>query len=271
MPELPEVETSRRGLEPHITGQKISTVLVREPRLRWPIPAELPAYLQGGIVRSITRRGKYLLFKFDEGTLLMHLGMSGSVRVVPKDCPATKHDHMDVVLASGNMLRFNDPRRFGAVLWVQGDPFQHVLLKYLGPEPLTDEFCGEYLHRRARSKKVAAKTYLMDSKVVVGVGNIYANEALFRAGIRPTRPAGRISLPRYEVLAQTVKEVLGEAITQGGTTLKDFLGSDGKPGYFKQSLQVYGRAGEPCFVCGKFLTEVRLAQRSTVFCGQCQK
>ncbi|MBL4607268.1 MAG: bifunctional DNA-formamidopyrimidine glycosylase/DNA-(apurinic or apyrimidinic site) lyase [Pseudomonadales bacterium] len=271
MPELPEVETSRRGLEPHVAGQVISSVTVRESRLRWPIPAELGNHLQGGVVRRITRRGKYLLFELDEGTLLIHLGMSGTLRVVPKDCPAAKHDHVDIVLSNGKKLRFNDPRRFGAVLWLQGDPLQHALLSHLGPEPLTDDFNGEYLYRRSRSKKMATKTFLMDGKVVVGVGNIYANEALFRAGIRPTRQAGRVSLARYEKLAEVVKEVLAEAIVQGGTTLKDFLGSDGKPGYFKQSLQVYGRAGESCLACANPLVEIRLAQRSTVFCGKCQK
>ena len=271
MPELPEVETSRRGIEPHVCGQIVSSVAVRESRLRWPVPARLPTLLQGEMVQSITRRGKYLLFGFDHGTLLIHLGMSGNLRVVAKGCVPAKHDHVDLVLASGSMLRFNDPRRFGAVLWSEGDPFQHILLKHLGPEPLTEAFNGEYLCQRAQSKKVAVKTFLMDSRVVVGVGNIYANEALFRSGIRPARPAGRISLLRYQTLALSVKEVLAEAIAQGGTTLKDFLGSDGKPGYFKQSLQVYGRAGEPCLLCGKTLTEIRLAQRSTVFCGRCQK
>ena len=271
MPELPEVETSRRGVMPHVVDQVICTVTIRQPRLRWPIPSCLPVLLQGEVVRSISRRGKYLLFGFDHGTLLIHLGMSGNLRVVTHDCEVAKHDHVDFGLVSGNILRFNDPRRFGAVLWAEGDPLQHKLLKSLGPEPLTDAFSGHYLHQRAHAKKVAVKTYLMDSHVVVGVGNIYANEALFRSGIRPTRFAGQVSLVRYEGLAQAVKEVLREAIAQGGTTLKDFLGSDGKPGYFKQSLQVYGRGGEPCVVCGDALTEIRLSQRATVFCGQCQR
>lgn len=271
MPELPEVETTRRGIEPLICGQIIIRVDVREPRLRWRIPAHLPEQLCGEQVLAVDRRGKYLLFRLKQGCLLIHLGMSGTLRIISETREYAKHDHVDIITENGKLLRFNDPRRFGAVLWVEGDPTQHSLLRHLGPEPLQESFNGKYLCQCAIGRKLSVKTLIMDSKVVVGVGNIYANEALFRAGIRPTRPAGRVSEKRYIILAQEIKHVLEDAIRQGGTTLKDFQNSEGRPGYFKQFLRVYGRGGEPCLHCGKLLKEVRIAQRSTVFCGQCQK
>ncbi|MFT3929702.1 MAG: bifunctional DNA-formamidopyrimidine glycosylase/DNA-(apurinic or apyrimidinic site) lyase [Spongiibacteraceae bacterium] len=271
MPELPEVETTRRGIEPHIRGQRIERVVVRQPKLRWPIPADLNELLAGRSVESVERRGKYLLVRFEHGTLLIHLGMSGSLRIIPVGQAVAKHDHVDIELSSGQALRYTDPRRFGAMLWHEGDVSAHPLLAELGPEPLTDAFDGVYLFERSRGRSAPVKAFLMDSHIVVGVGNIYANEALFSAGIRPDRAAGRVSLPRCEALAAEVKRVLARSIKQGGTTLRDFVGGDGNPGYFAQQLNVYGRGGEPCQVCGSELKEVRLAQRSTVFCRQCQK
>lgn len=276
MPELPEVETTRRGIEPHVTGRLVANVVVRHPMLRWPVPADLPALLIGCRVDGVARRGKYLLVSFSRhgeahGTLLLHLGMSGSLRIVAADAAVAKHDHLDVVLDSGQTLRLHDPRRFGAALWQPVADGDHALLANLGPEPLTDAFDGVYLWERARGRSAPVKAFLMDSHVVVGVGNIYANEALFSAGIHPTRAAGRIALPRYERLVDEVKRVLARSITQGGTTLRDFVGGDGKPGYFKQQLLVYGRGGEPCRTCGALLVEVRLGQRSTVYCTHCQR
>jgi formamidopyrimidine-DNA glycosylase len=271
MPELPEVETTRRGIEPHLRGQRIARVIVREPRLRWPIPADLAALLVDREIGSVQRRGKYLLIPFEHGQLIMHLGMSGSLRIVTTGAPIKKHDHVDLELSSGQALRYTDPRRFGAMLWQPLADDLHPLLAELGPEPLTDEFDGAHLFQRSRGRAAAVKTFLMDSHIVVGVGNIYANEALFGAGIRPDRAAGRISLARYQQLAQEVKVVLARSITQGGTTLRDFVGGDGNPGYFRQQLQVYGRGGEGCRVCGTALNEVRLGQRTTVFCRRCQR
>lgn len=271
MPELPEVETTRRGIEPHVRGQRIARCVVRQPRLRWPIPAELDQWLAGQTIERVERRGKYLLVVFAHGTLLIHLGMSGSLRVIPIGQSVGKHDHVDIELGSGQALRYTDPRRFGAMLWHEGEVSAHPLLVDLGPEPLTDAFDGTYLFERSRSRSAPVKAFLMDSHIVVGVGNIYANEALFSAGIRPDRAAGRISLVRYVALADEIKRVLARSIKQGGTTLRDFVGGDGNPGYFRQQLNVYGRGDEPCLLCGAALQEVRLAQRSTVFCRQCQK
>lgn len=271
MPELPEVETTRRGIEPHISGQRVCNVLVRESRLRWPVPDDLSFCLRGQRINSLTRRGKYLLFSLDKGTLLVHLGMSGNLRIMPVNTPSMKHDHLDIELNNSKLLRFNDPRRFGSVLWTQEAPQEHKLLKNLGPEPLSDEFSGELLYDLSRCRSLAVKTYIMNSQVVVGVGNIYANESLFMAGILPARAAGKISRQRYDVLVEAIKTVLTAAIEQGGTTLKDFLGGDGKPGYFKQSLLVYGREGLPCAHCGRVLIDQRIAQRSTVFCKACQR
>lgn len=271
MPELPEVETTRRGIAPHVVDNSFVEVVVRQPRLRWPIPKNLAELLAGQRVRAVSRRAKYLLFTLPTGTLMIHLGMSGSLRLVSASNPVGAHDHVDFRLSGGHVLRYTDPRRFGAILWLEGDPFEHSLLKTLGPEPLSDAFSGDYLHQQAGSRKVPIKRFIMDGHVVVGVGNIYANEALYRAGIHPKRAVGRISLLRYHTLTQEIKNTLAQAIAEGGTTLKDFVGGDGKPGYFKQSLQVYGRGGMPCFGCGDDLKEIRLGQRSTVFCSKCQQ
>lgn len=271
MPELPEVETTRRGIEPHLRGQRVTRVIVRQPRLRWPVPADLPALLEGRDIADVHRRGKYLLVPFAHGQLLMHLGMSGSLRIVPAGAAVQKHDHVDIELSSGQVLRYTDPRRFGAMLWQPASEATHPLLAELGPEPLTDAFDAAYLFQRSRGRTAPVKTFLMDSHIVVGVGNIYANEALFGAGIRPDREAGKVSQARYAKLVKQVKLVLDRSITQGGTTLRDFVGGDGKPGYFKQQLQVYGRGGEACSVCGGVLDEIRLGQRATVYCRRCQK
>ncbi|MGB0466795.1 MAG: bifunctional DNA-formamidopyrimidine glycosylase/DNA-(apurinic or apyrimidinic site) lyase [Pontibacterium sp.] len=270
MPELPEVETTRRGIKPHIIGHTVSAFKVRQPKLRWPVPSELAALLPGRVVQSVMRRGKYLLIGFECGTLLIHLGMSGSLRVVSQTQDVGKHDHVDLCLKSGTLLRLTDPRRFGAVLWQpQGET--HKLLSHLGPEPLTELFHVDHLAACAEGRKIPIKSLIMDSKVVVGVGNIYANEALFSAAIHPKRPAGKISRQRLDRLVEEIKNVLASAIEQGGTTLKDFVGGDGKPGYFKQQLNVYGRAGEVCVNCDSVLKEIRLGQRSTVYCAGCQR
>lgn len=271
MPELPEVETTRRGIEPHILGQPIARVIVRERRLRWPVPPRLPALLQGKTVHAVQRRAKYLLLDMGEGTVMVHLGMSGSLRIVPADEPPRKHDHVDFCFPDGRALRFHDPRKFGSIHWLTGDRGQHPLLRDLGPEPLSDDFNAALLFALSRKRKAPVKTFIMDGHTVVGVGNIYANEALYRAGIRPTRAAGSVSLARYDRLVVAIKEVLAEAIRVGGTTLRDFIGGNGEPGYFKQSLAVYGRGGLPCVGCGGVLKEVRLGQRATVYCGKCQR
>lgn len=270
MPELPEVETTRRGIEAHLLGQRVSRVLVRERRLRWPIPEDLDARLSGQRILRVGRRAKYLLIEAEAGTLIVHLGMSGSLRLVEQGLPAGRHEHVDIELESGLALRYTDPRRFGALLW-SPEPLQHVLLQKLGPEPLTEAFDGARLFELSRGKTIAVKPFIMDNAVVVGVGNIYASEALFAAGIDPRKPAGTISRPRYERLAAEIKRILAIAIECGGTTLRDFVGGDGQPGYFQQELFVYGRAGEFCKVCGGTLREVRLGQRSSVYCGRCQR
>lgn len=271
MPELPEVETTRSGIEPHIKNQTIVKVIVRQPKLRWPIPASLAKDLPGHSISGVSRRGKYLLLKSKLGTVIIHLGMSGSLRILKTPVPPGKHDHVDFELGSGDILRYTDPRRFGCILWEVNDLAQHPLLSKLGPEPLLEEFDSSYLHSLSRKRKAPIKTFIMDSHIVVGVGNIYANEALFMAGISPKRAAGAISKARYEKLVVAVKSVLAQAILVGGTTLKDFTNSNGDPGYFKQSLQVYGRGGLPCNNCEKDLSEVRLGQRATVYCSVCQK
>jgi len=270
MPELPEVETTRRGVEPHCRGRMVRQVVVREPRLRWPVPDDLASLLSGQVIVAVDRRAKYLMFKTAAGSLLVHLGMSGSLRVVnPEEAPG-RHDHIDVLLEDGICLRYNDPRRFGCFLWLEPGE-QHPLLGHLGPEPLSAEFHGKLLYQRSRGRTGPVKNFIMDGKVVVGVGNIYANEALFLSGIRPDRAAGRISPVRYQRLAENIKQVLTSAISQGGTTLRDFVGGDGKPGYFAQQLYVYGRAGQPCKSCGTDLRELRLGQRSSVYCVACQR
>jgi len=271
MPELPEVETTRRGITPHILGKRIQATDVRDGRLRWPVSDEIVAGLRGQRVHEVGRRGKYLLIRLDEGTVIAHLGMSGSLRVTRPDVAPKKHDHVDIRFDDEVCLRYHDPRRFGCLLWTRDDPLEHALLSGLGPEPLEDDFSGAYLHARSRGRVSAVKTFIMDSHLVVGVGNIYANEALFRAGINPGRQAGRISLSRYEALAESIKNVLDESIRQGGTTLRDFVNEAGKPGYFQQVLRVYGREGEPCRICGNDVRGVRLGQRSTYWCPACQR
>lgn len=270
MPELPEVETTRRGIAPHIQGQTVVQVIIRQPQLRWPISPELTSELPGNTLLSVNRRGKYLIINTGKASFIVHLGMSGSLRIVDNGTAAGKHDHVDFVLGHGKILRYTDPRRFGSILWCVSEPAQHPLLKHLGPEPLTDDFNLKYLHGRAKGRKMPVKSFIMDSKVVVGVGNIYANEALFMAGIDPRRAAGRIAAERYTLLIENIKQILAGAITMGGTTLRDFVGGTGQPGYFKQSLQVYGRKGMPCLRCNKVLKEIRMGQRSTVYCAQCQ-
>lgn len=271
MPELPEVETTRCGLAPHLSGQRIMDVIVRDPRLRFPITPELKHILPGLVIHGVTRRGKYLLFDCGRGWLIVHLGMSGSLRILPTATPPEKHDHFDLVLENGACMRLRDPRRFGAVMWTQTDPLRHPLLSNLGVEPLTVDFNGTWLYQTTRSKKTNIKQTLMDAHLVVGVGNIYANEALFRAGIKPTLPASRLGKKRCDRLVLVVKEVLELAIAAGGSTLRDFVGSSGKPGYFQQQYFVYGRTGEPCLVCSSAIRMLRQGQRSTFFCPHCQK
>lgn len=271
MPELPEVVVTLRGLMPHVAGKQVSTVTVRESRLRWPIPGDLADQLSGQVLIDGRQRAKYLLFQFAHGHLMIHLGMSGNLRIVQSGVAPAKHDHVDIGFSDGTVLRFTDPRRFGSVLWLAGEPEQHKLLRHLGPEPFDPQFDGDYLYRQSRGKSLSVKQFLMDNRVVVGVGNIYANESLFLSGIRPKKAAGRISRKTYEALSENVKTVLRRAIEQGGTTLKDFVGNEGKPGYFKQELYVYGRAGQPCLQCDTQLKEIRLGQRSTVYCPFCQK
>ena len=249
----------------------MSKFCVRNPSLRWPVPADLSQRLVGQTILAVQRRAKYLLLQTEGGYLMMHLGMSGSLRVVGADLPPGKHDHLDIAFDSGKVLRFTDPRRFGCALWVEGEPVKHPLLCKLGPEPFDSGFDGDYLFQCSRGRKLPIKQFLMDNQVVVGVGNIYANETLFRCGIHPGRAAGRISRARYQQLADEVKVVLEEAIAQGGTTLKDFVNGEGKPGYFKQQLQVYGRGGEPCVTCAVTLKEIRQGQRATVYCPNCQR
>lgn len=270
MPELPEVETTRRGIAPHLIGQRVSRVLVRERRLRWPIPEDLDVRLSGQRIEAVERRAKYLLIKAETGTLISHLGMSGNLRLVEAGLPAAKHEHVDIELESGLSLRYTDPRRFGALLWSEL-PLEHELLARLGPEPLTELFDGERLYQLSRGKAVAVKPFIMDNAVVVGVGNIYATEALFAAGIDPRRAAGTVSRARYLRLTQEIKRVLAHAIERGGTTLRDFIGGDGQPGYFQQELFAYGRGGQFCKVCGSTLREVKLGQRASVYCPKCQR
>ena len=271
MPELPEVETTLRGLEPHLLGQRIADVVIRHPQLRWPIPRNLHKLLCGQTIRSMRRRAKYLLLECGSGTLILHLGMSGSLRILPAGTAAGLHDHFDLLLANGLIMRLRDPRRFGAVLWHEGDASKHPLLAMLGPEPLQKNFDVEYLHRVLRNRTAAIKLIIMDSHIVVGVGNIYANEALFRAGIRPQLSANKLNKPRCARLVQTIRETLREAIRLGGSSLRDFVGSDGNPGYFQQYYWVYGRAGEPCRKCGTTIKQVKQGQRSSFYCPVCQK
>jgi formamidopyrimidine-DNA glycosylase len=270
MPELPEVETSRRGIEPHILNKKVKQVIIRQKQLRWPITPTLKNQLINQHILSVKRRGKYILLGSPTGTVIIHLGMSGSLRILNKSDSAEKHDHFDIVFNNNKVLRLRDPRRFGCVLWTRQDPLKHKLLKNLGPEPLSDDFTAEYLHAISRSRKVSIKTFLMNSHVVVGVGNIYANESLFSAGINPKRTASKVSLKRYQTLVPAIKKILQQSIEQGGTTLKDFINEEGKPGYFQQILAVYGRTNEPCIQCGESVKQFTQSQRSTFYCSHCQ-
>jgi formamidopyrimidine-DNA glycosylase len=270
MPELPEVEATRRGLAPHLIGRRVTGTTLRRPDLRWPIPREIADELPGQRIDAVTRRAKYLLVEAQTGSALLHLGMSGSLRVLPATMPHGAHDHVDLALDSGRVLRFNDPRRFGCLLW-QPAGSVHPLLAGLGPEPLSDAFGGDHLWRLSRGRSAPVKAFLMDQAIVVGVGNIYAAEALFRAGIDPRRAAGRISRARYAAIADAAKAILAHAIARGGTTLRDFISPDGAPGYFEQELFVYGRAGAPCKVCRTPLRAGLFGQRATVWCPRCQR
>ncbi|PLZ03411.1 formamidopyrimidine-DNA glycosylase [Burkholderia sp. WAC0059] len=276
MPELPEVEVTRRGIEPWVAGRRVERVDVRTGALRWPVPPALAALLGGRTIRRVGRRGKYLLLEVDEGWCIVHLGMTGTLRVlrnVPKPPAAAKHDHVDWIF-DDFVLRFRDPRRFGAVLWHSreaGDVLGHPLLARLGIEPFAQSFSGVLLHRETRGRKVSVKQALLAGDIVVGVGNIYASESLFRAGIRPTTPAGRISLARYELLAEAVRATLAAAIEKGGSTLRDFVGSNGESGYFQLEYFVYDRAGQPCRVCGSPVRQIVQGQRSTYYCPRCQR
>ena len=271
MPELPEVETTRRGIAPYVEGYRVDAARVRQRRFRMPVPEGLEQRITGATFGTVERRAKYLLLPIAEGHLLWHLGMSGSLRLTRAEEPLRKHDHIDLELSSGWQLRYHDPRRFGFVDFVEGDPFADTRLAGLGPEPLSDEFTAELLATKARGKRVAIKSFIMDNAIVVGVGNIYANEALFMAGIDPRTPAGQVSAAAFTLLVIAIKEVLAAAITQGGTTLRDFVSGQNTPGYFAQQLRVYGRGGSPCVRCGHRLEQVVIGQRATVFCPQCQR
>jgi formamidopyrimidine-DNA glycosylase len=267
MPELPEVETTLRGIAPFIEGQTIMALSVRQPSLRWPVTDNIQTITRGQKIGQLTRRAKYIVLSLESGSILIHLGMSGSLRIADPSETWRKHDHIEMQLSNGRAIRYHDPRRFGCWLWSAAD---HHQLKNLGPEPLSNDFDGDYLFQASRNRKLAVKPFIMTNAVVVGVGNIYATEALFRSGIRPNRAANKISKQRYQILSNNIQVILAEAIKQGGTTLRDFINSDGQPGYFQQSLDVYGRGGERCKKCGATLKELKLGQRSSVYCPSCQ-
>jgi formamidopyrimidine-DNA glycosylase len=272
MPELPEVETVRRGLTPYLQDRRIDAAVVREPRLRWPIRPDLPEKLSGRRVAQLDRRGKYIIVGLDSGDrVILHLGMSGRILVLDPKTPLRKHDHVDWRLDSGRLMRFHDPRRFGAMLWWPADEADHVLLREMGPEPFSDRFDGDYLFRTSRGRSAAVKSFIMDGRIVVGAGNIYATEALFRAGIRPTRAAGRLSRADCGRLAEQVRTVLAEAVELGGTTLRDFAGANGESGYFQQALFAYGRDGEPCRICASPIRRLVIGQRASFYCPRCQR
>jgi formamidopyrimidine-DNA glycosylase len=271
VPELPEVETTRRGIEPHVVGQRITSLRVHDRRLRWPIDLAMVAAVAGRAILRAGRRAKYLLLETEAGTLILHLGMSGSLRVLPATTPRVAHDHVDIELDSGVTLRFNDPRRFGSLMFTTEDPARHPLLRSLAPEPLENEFDGEYLWKITRRRAVAIKQLIMNSRLVVGVGNIYASEALFRARVRPRRQARSLTRAECAKLARAIKATLNMAVKVGGTTLRDYVGADGNPGYFRQKLYVYERAGSPCRVCGKAIKQFTQGGRSTYWCTTCQK
>ncbi len=269
MPELPEVETTLRGIAPHLQNHRIEAVTVSQPKLRWPVSAELITLKQVPVL-SLQRRAKYLIINTDAGHIIIHLGMSGSLRIVNHDEPRRKHDHVEFRLSTGKLMRYHDPRRFGAVLWTADRVDDHILISKLGPEPLADQFDSEHLHRATRKRKIAIKNLIMDSHIVVGVGNIYASESLFLAGVRPGVAAGRITRAQSGAIVASIKQVLAAAIEQGGTTLRDFVNSDGAPGYFQQTLNVYGRGGEPCRRCKTEVKMKTIGQRSTFYCASCQ-
>ena len=269
MPELPEVETTRRGIEGHLVGQKIARIPVRQAKLRWRV--DLPQGLAGQEILSVARRAKYLLLELPRGSLIVHLGMSGSLRILPRFEPPGKHDHVDVILLNGKVMRYTDPRRFGSLHFQPGAVLNHWLLERLGPEPLGDTFDGAYLHRQSRGRKTALKSLIMDQNVVVGVGNIYASEALFRAGLRPNIRASRLTRCEAARLSESIKNTLEQAIQSGGTTLRDFTAADGRPGYFKQELYAYGRQGQPCRLCGTPIKRVATGQRMSFYCPKCQR
>jgi len=271
MPELPEVETTLRGIAPYLQGEIVSDVVVRNSNLRWPIPDNLPNLLRGYTIERLERRAKYLLITFNRGTLILHLGMSGSLRILPQDTTPEKHDHFDLIFGDNKLMRLRDPRRFGAVLWHEGDVFEHPLLAHLGPEPLGSGFNTEYLYQATRKRSVAIKLAIMDSQLVVGVGNIYANEALFRAGIRPQLTAHKLSRSRCALLVQAIQDVLHEAIEKGGSSLRDFIHSDGSSGYFQQHYFVYGRKDNVCKRCGSPIKHIKQGQRSSFYCATCQR
>lgn len=271
MPELPEVETTLRGIQPHVKSQKIHKIIVRQPLLRWPIPNNFARLLKDHTIISLERRGKYLLLHTTHGSVILHLGMSGSLRILTHNVPPQKHDHLDIILGNHKILRLTDPRRFGACLWTDKSPAEHPLLCHLGPEPLSKHFSGQYLWAKAQKRKLAVKSFIMNNQIVVGVGNIYATEALFAAGIHPNQSAHHISAAQYKKLVIEIKKILQQAIKKGGTTLKDFVDSEGKPGYFRMHLKIYGRAGLPCFICKTTLEKIRLGQRGTVYCKKCQR
>ena len=275
MPELPEVETTLNGIRPCLLGSRIARLIVRERRLRWPIDARLEEKVRGRTITAMRRRGKYMLINLDHGGLLMHLGMSGSFRVLARDTAAAKiydrHDHYDLVTDRGRIVRYRDPRRFGCLLWTAGDPMTHERIRVLGIEPLESRFNGEYLRTAARGRTLAVKNLLMNGRVVVGVGNIYASEALFDAGIHPLRGSHRISEARYQRLTASVQKILAAAIRRGGSTIRDFAGADGNPGYFEQELMVYGREGAPCYQCGTPIRNRTIGQRSSFYCPECQR
>lgn len=270
MPELPEVETTRLGLLPHLKNQRIAALTVRDFRLRWPIPPDLPSILPGRQIADVRRRAKYLLIDCSAGTLIVHLGMSGSLRIVSNQTPPGKHDHYDLLLANGSVIRYADPRRFGSLHWTRDDASKHPLLSKLGPEPISEAFTGRALFHATRGRTASIKQFLMDQHHVVGVGNIYANEALFRAGVRPQTRAGRVSLARCENIVASIKHTLNLALKAGGSTLRDFVNSNGEPGSFQLSYRVYDRAGKPCFRCDGTIRTLRQGQRSSFYCPKCQ-
>ena len=271
MPELPEVETTLRGIKPYIKNSIVERVEIRQRKLRWPITRNLASRISGEPILDVTRRAKYLLLTFPYGTLMIHLGMSGRLNIVPESSRVGKHDHVDLILSSGSVLRFNDPRRFGSILWTSSDPFQTPQLAHLGPEPFDTSFSGDALFKVTRGKRSSVKNFIMDGRVVVGVGNIYANEALFRSGIAPRRLIRNISLHRYRRLVVAIQDVLSDAIEAGGTTLRDYSQVTGEPGYFKQDLLVYNRAGQPCSRCNSIIRSRVISQRSSYYCPNCQR